>query len=604
MSEIRRRLESILVVDCGTTTTKAALLDLVANEYRLVAYAEAPSTVYKPWEDISAGVVSAIARLQTIAGKSLLNEQNQLVSPEREDGSGVDRLLAISSAAGPLRVLLAGLIHGVSLESARRAALSTYTEIVGVIASERSSAERSSAERRAPQAAPHLDAKIDVLQSRAADVVLMVGGTDGGAREPVLAMARDVLRVALYAMGERAPLVLYAGNRDLQDEIAATLQDVAAVQVVDNVRPTLDVEDIGPAHSELDVLFYERKMRAIPGLRQLRAWTPSIILPTARAADYAVRYLARTGESARSVLGVDIGSSTVTLNVARGEEARTTLRTDLGIGYGLTGLLEQVAMEQILRWLPFEMDAAEARDRLLNKSLAPHTVPQTGEDLLLEHAAARELLRLALSDALAGWPGLDGPRARGATCMPACDPIIGCGGVLAHAPHPGQAALILIDALQPVGTSTIYLDSENLLAALGTVANVEALATVQMLHGDALHQVGAVVVPRGRARLGDQVLTIRSAAEPRSVHLEVGYGDLGVVSLPAAEQGAMLELAPARGFDVGGGPGKSVRMPYPVGSIGLIVDARGRPLALHDDPDVQRERVGHWLYQMTGERDA
>lgn len=577
-------------------------MDLVAGEYRLVAYAEAPSTVYKPWEDISAGVVSAVARLQTITGKSLLNEQNQLVTPEHEDGSGVDRLLAISSAARPLRVLLAGLIHGVSLDSARRAALSTYTEIVGVIASERSSAERS-----ATKAAPHSNAKIDVLQSRAADVVLMVGGTDGGAREPVLAMARDILRVALYAMGERAPLVLYAGNRDLQEEIVATLQDVAVVQVVDNVRPTLDVEDIGPAHSELDVLFYERKMRAIPGLRQLRAWTPSIILPTARAADYAVRYLARTGESARAVLGVDIGSSSVTLNVARGEEARTTLRTDLGIGYGLTGLLEQVEMEQLLRWLPFEMDAAEARDRLLNKALAPHSVPQTREDLLLEHAAARELLRLALLDARPGWPSSPGPAwpgDRGATSIPACDPIIGCGGVLAHAPHPGQAALILIDALQPVETSTIYLDSENLLAALGTVANVEALATVQMLHGDALHEVGTVVVPRGRARLGDKVLTVRSAADPGSVYLEAGYGDLGVVSLPDAERDTMLELTPARGFDVGSGPGKSVRLPYPAGSVGLIVDARGRPLALHDDPGVQRERVGHWLYQMTGERDA
>ena len=594
MSEIRRRLESILVVDCGTTTTKAVLLDLVAGEYRLVAYAEAPSTVYEPWEDLSAGVVSAIAHLQTISGRTLLDEQSHLVTPEREDGSGVDRLLAISSAASPLRVLLAGLIHDVSLASARRAALATYTEIVGVL----------SAELRSTDAAPYSDGhKIDVLHSSAADVVLMVGGTDGGAREPVLAMARDVLRVALYAMGERAPLVLYAGNRDLQDEIAATLENVAEVQAVDNVRPMVEVEDIGPAHRELDVLFYERKMRAIPGLRRLRAWTPSIILPSARAADYAVRYMARSGKNSKAVLGVDIGSSTVTLNVAQGEEARTTLRTDLGMGRSLTGLLEQVEMDDLLRWLPFEMDAAEAKDRLLNKALAPHTVPQTGEDLLLEHAAARELLRLALADALPGWPG-HAWRGQGATSIPACDPIIGCGGVLAHAPHPGQAVLILLDALQPVGTSTIYVDANNLLAALGTVANVEPLATVQMLRDDALREVGVVVVPRGRGRLGDKVLTVRSAAQPEVVHLEVKYGDLGVVSLPAAEQGATVVLAPARGFDVGSGPGKSVRMPYPAGSVGLIVDARGRPLALHDNPEVQRERVGNWLVQMTGERGA
>jgi uncharacterized protein (TIGR01319 family) len=594
MSEIRRRLESILVADCGTTTTKAVLLDLVAGEYRLVAYAEAPSTAYKPWEDVSAGVVSAIARLQTITGRTLLNEQNQLVVPEHDDGSGVDRFLAISSATSPLRVLLAGLIHDVSLASARRAALSTYTEVVGVIGAERPLSEREAG------ALPFSDSRIDAVQSCAADVILMVGGTDGGAREPVLAMARDVLRIALYAMRERAPLVLYAGNRDLQDEIAATLEAVAPVQVVDNVRPRIDVEDIVPAHSELDVLFYERKMRTIPGLRQLRAWTPSIILPTARAADYAVRYLARTGESSSAVVGVDIGSSTVTLNVALGEQAQTTLRTDLGLGYGLPGLLEQVEMEDILRWLPFEMDAAEARDRLLNKALAPHTVPQTRQDLLLEQAVARELLRLAWSDALSGWNGHTWPGLAGRG--PDIGPIIGCGGVLAHAPHPGQAVLILLDALQPVGTSPIYVDADNLLAALGTVANVEPLATVQMLHDDALCAVGVVVVPLGRARLGDTVLTVRSAAKPETVYLSVGYGDLGVVSLPDAEPGTMLELTPARGFDVGSGPGKSIRMPYPAGSIGLIVDARGRPLELHDTVDIQRARVGNWLYQMTGER--
>ena len=133
MSEIRRRLESILVVDCGSTTTKAVLLDLVASEYRLVAYAESASTAGKPWEDVSAGVVSAIARLEAISGRRLLDEHNQLLTPEREDGSGVDRLMAISSAARPLRVLLTGLIPDVSLASARRAALSTYTDIVGTL---------------------------------------------------------------------------------------------------------------------------------------------------------------------------------------------------------------------------------------------------------------------------------------------------------------------------------------------------------------------------------------------------------------------------------------------------------------------------------------
>ena len=186
--------------------------------------------------------------------------------------------------------------------------------------------------------------------------------------------------------------------------------------------------------------------------------------------------------------------------------------------------------------------------------------------------------------------------------IPACGAIIGSGSVLASAPHPGQAALILLDALQPVGTCAIYVDSSDLLAMLGSVASVEPLATVQMLGLDALSLVGQVVVPHGRVRWGDKVLAVRSAADPETVYMDVFYGELRVLSLPVDEQGTMLELAPARGVDVGNGRGKSVQMPYPPGSVGLIVDARGRPLVPLGNAPNQRERVSNWLDQMTGER--
>ena len=163
MSETRRRLESILVVDCGTTTTKVVLLDLVAGQYHFVAHAWAPSTVYEPWQDISVGVVSAISCLQEISGRTFLDPENQLIVPEHVDGHGVDRLLVVSSAAQPLRVILAGLTQGVSLSSARRAVLSTYATIEDVIALEQSVAYPS----------PRTDsAKINAICSRSADVIL------------------------------------------------------------------------------------------------------------------------------------------------------------------------------------------------------------------------------------------------------------------------------------------------------------------------------------------------------------------------------------------------------------------------------------------------
>ena len=46
------------------------------------------------------------------------------------------------------------------------------------------------------------------------------------------------------------------------------------------------------------------------------------------------------------------------------------------------------------------------------------------------------------------------------------------------------------------------------------------------------------------------------------------------------------------------GSGKSMTMAYKEGTVGLIVDARGRPLLFADDPEVQRQRMKSWLWEM------
>jgi uncharacterized protein (TIGR01319 family) len=596
--KVTRPEESVMVVDCGTSTTKAVLLDVVDGQYRLVAYSEAPSTADAPWEDISIGAIDAIRRLEVTMGRAFLDAQNQLISPEQAEGSGVDCFLAVSSAAKPLRVLLSGLVRDVSLASARRAALSTYATLAGVLSLEQTSS--ADALRTA-------DDDINAIWHGKPDVVCLVGGTDGGASGPVLDMVQNTLRVALYLMGDQAPPVIYAGNSDLRESVAQQLGEVTTLQAVDNVRPSSDAENIGPLREELEVMFYEQRMQSLPGLRALERWTPIAILPTARAADYMLRYCERVWKSQQTALRVDIGSASVTLNVCRQGQSLTTIRTDLGMGSGLLGLLGQVELSDIVRWLPYEITESQAHDRLLNKTLHPHTIPQSREDLLLEQAAAREALRLALMDSFPGWPGrsLDEDGSASPTGMgrypmiPPCEPLIAGGSVLAHAPSQGLAALILLDALQPTGISTLYLDEHNLMPSLGVAANVNPLATVQTLRNNGLTYLGTVVVPVGRARPGDKVLTIRPADQPSSAVTSVTYGNLAAIPFQDLEPGTVLEIIPTRGFDVGRGPGKSVKVQYRGGTVGLIVDARGRPLELADKPEAQRQRMESWLWEMT-----
>src|SRR5258708_23001088 len=110
-------------------------------------------------------------------------------------------------------------------------------------------------------------------------------------------------------------------------------------------------------------------------------------------------------------------------------------------------------------------------DYAYNKSLRPSTVPQVSQDLELEYAMARELIRNAVAGARASWRGV--PRG---DLLPAMRPIIGAGSVLAQAVDPGIGALLMFDALQPVRVSERRLHPCCLIQAPGAYADADPLA--------------------------------------------------------------------------------------------------------------------------------
>ena len=60
-------ISRIVATDCGSTTTKAILIERnPEGQYRLVARGEAPTTVEKPFEDVTVGVLNSITELEEI----------------------------------------------------------------------------------------------------------------------------------------------------------------------------------------------------------------------------------------------------------------------------------------------------------------------------------------------------------------------------------------------------------------------------------------------------------------------------------------------------------------------------------------------------------
>ncbi len=589
------RLESFLVADCGSTTTRVALIDLVGDEFRLVAQGQTATTVEAPWSRISTGVREAIRQVERSTGRLLLFDQEQLIVPERENGSGVDGLVATVNAATPLRADVVGLIRDLSVESMLTATDCSYVDVQTVVArDERMASAGPSTVLRAGNGGGIQALMGETLQNRA-DVILLSGGTDGGAIAPVLESARDVAAVlSTFEEGGRVHVV-YAGNREMRPEIVAVLADCSSLHVVDNVRPTLDKEDLAGAEEEISRLYHEVKMGRVPGFGELKSWVAAPMLTTAEGLGLVLRYLARLHKL--DVLAVDVGSSATHLAGVIGGRYGSTVSARLGVGYSIGRVLDQAGLEGLLQWLPFQMDPGEAHNRIVNKGLRPMTIPDTEEDLLLEQAAARAAIALTLERARSRWIGAQAPLYAG--LVPPVDLVIGRGAVLTEAPKAGQAALILLDGLQPTGVCTLALDQASLLPQLGALASVHPVAAAQALARDGLFRLGTAIALTGTGKEGSVALKLKVEYDDgRTLRVEVPYGSLEVIPLVTGKR-AVVEMRPSSRFDVGlGSRGRGATTEVDGGAVGIIVDARGRPLALPREGEKRRAKIQEWMVEL------
>ncbi len=569
----------ILVADCGSTRTTVALIERVNGHHRLVARGETISTHVSPWLDAAVAVRAAVRQIEGLVGRRLLDENGVLIQPRSQTSNGVDTFVVVSSAGAPLRVVLAGLTRRLSLASAQRAVAGTYALTTGLLAIDEGPAGRDP------------NARIQALRQAEPDVIFITGGTDGGAVRPVMQVAHLVNLYNQILEPEERPLTYYAGNADLADEVAALFAGAGGIRVVANVRPGPDRENLGAARSELEAVYRKRSLARAPGLDTLSQWAGRPILPTTRSFGQLIRYIADRYQL--KAVGIDLGSASTSLAARAGDLSSLTTRADLGIGLCAGTALGSISAERIIRWLPFEMMPGDARDALLNKSLHPASVPQTWEDLLLEYALAREVIREVVAQARPGWLR-GGHRLLADT--PQWDLMIGAGRTLTRTPHPGYAALLLLDALEPVGVSQIALDGAGIATALGVIAGAQPLAAAEVVEHDAFLNLGTVVSPLGTARPGEAALRVNVCyADGQEVQQEVMYGSIAVIPLEAGER-ATLELRPARRFDMGlGEPGRDVTAEAEGGILGLIIDARGRPLELPADGEGRRELVGEWM---------
>ena len=593
-TKLDRPIRSILATDCGSTTTKAILIEKKGDHYRLIVRGEAPTTVEAPFEDVTRGVLNAVKEVEELCGRAIL-DGDRIVTPQ-EGERGVDLYLSTSSAGGGLQMMVTGVVKSMTGESAQRAALGAGAIVMDVIAAN---------DGRKPYE------KIKRIRSLRPDMILLSGGVDGGTVSHVVELAELLVAADPKArLGSQFSLpVVYAGNKDARPIIEDRLGPRVALSVTDNLRPTLEQENLGPARHEIHELFMEHVMQHAPGYPKLLSWTAVPVMPTPGAVGLIIEKIAK--REGISVIGVDIGGATTDVFSVFQDVFNRTVSANLGMSYSISNVMAEAGLANILRWVPFDVDERDLRNRIKNKMIRPTTIPQTLDELAIEQAIAREALRLAFEQHKSLAVGLKGVQQErtisdtfaqthsGATLvnLGALDLLVGSGGVLSHAPRRAQSALMMVDAFLPEGFTELAVDSIFMMPQLGVLSTVHEQAAAEVFDRDCLIRLGTVIAPVGRGKEGQGCVRVKveSPGAPTQ-EVEVKFGDLALLPLPEdGEARVKVTADPDRGFDVGAGKGKAVTREVRGGVVGLLVDARGRqPFELPADPQKRIERLRAW----------
>lgn len=599
MQTQQTQIESVLAADIGTSLTKLALFDLVEGEQRFIASSEQPTPLSYPTppmvaanNDIGTGLRNAIAEIERMTGRHLLSNGSQLIVPEQFDGSGVDTFVATTTATGPLRVGLISVHAGVHASAIAALQGLDYILLQTVLLDDPLLAKGDKLQ----------DVVLGLNRSRLDVIVIAVpppANPKKVALHPqLLGIAQSLNVMEQNAMSDHQRAVIWTGQPELQDDLANALgsgfQVVGVPNAFANIEPKYKKgaaklpAGSEPLREELATVWRDRLVAHLPGYAQMATWLSAPVVASGEATRNVVRFLATMRKC--NVTLVDLGSRATGVYMAGPKLDTASFLSEWGIGVGLDGFFDEHGgvnwVQEVMRWLPFEIGEEELRSILLNKHYSHWTVPQTAREQQIEVALARVILRQAIKHA--------GPALNNLKPVRSIDLLIGCGGPFGKLGQPQATALLLLDAVQPVGVAQLAVDRFSLIPQLGATAQLYPQGAGEVVLNAGQEMLGAVIAPAGKGQAGkDAVQLDIDYEDKRILKLYVPYGALEVIALAPGEKANVTIRLIGGGLNVGWGRSKA-KVQLTGGSVGLIVDMRGRPLPLATDGTEARRQQQEW----------
>ena len=366
-------MEVVLAVDFGSTYTKMAAFDL--DNETLVGVSKSATTVDT---DIMIGYEKALGLLR------------ETVSPEKLN---IERIFASSSAAGGLRMVVAGFTNDLTTKAAREAALGAGAKVVGTFANGISSVDCEKIEQIAP------------------DLILLTGGTDGGNKQVAISNA-----AVLADSGLDVPFII-AGNKMASGDAHKLLEDAGKYAIVtENVLPELNVLNIEPTRTAIREVFM-RRITLAKGLEKAQSIVSDSIMPTPLAVLKGATLLSAGAEGEEGLgdlMAVDVGGATtdvISISYGRPTLSNTvvkgitepydkrTVEGDLGIRYNAASILEVAGLDMVerkMRLISEEGPEPEALQKMAEfLSVNVGRVPENNVDRLVDAGLASTAVDIA-----------------------------------------------------------------------------------------------------------------------------------------------------------------------------------------------------------------
>jgi uncharacterized protein (TIGR01319 family) len=365
--------------------------------------------------------------------------------------------------------------------------------------------------------------KLILLNTTHPDIIMLCGGTDGGASHSVYRLAEMIKQsniTSKFTERTHIPLI-YAGNIDATDYIQKICSPKFDLHILPNIKPSIKVENLEPAKNKIHQIFLNNVMEQAPGYWQVKEKVNAGVLPTPSAVLKAFKLM---GNKYGNVVAFDIGGATTDIYSNIGAGYQRSVSGNMGMSYSIGNVLAECDFDvDVKRYFNSNykyndcgVETSYFFNYVGNKILYPDYNPNEEHDIYIEHIMAVACIKMALSQHIQLHYRIKNKNLYKKLCQMTglgiisenlsdmhyyqrklfkiinIDVIIGAGGVITHA-TPEQAIFIMIESLKPDGITRLWRDKHFVSPHFGVLSEVNKDIAQDLLFDECLEELAVYI---------------------------------------------------------------------------------------------------------------